>query len=411
MFRTLEKWFAVAMLFYTTGALLQIVTPRLSRYSGLGPNAAAFAIQAIVYAGAFYFIGVRRRSVLEAAWNAKWILALLLIAFASAAWSQDSMLTLRRAVVLFATTAFAVYFATRFDVSDQLRLLAWTCGLVVCASFLCGIFLPQYGIDHARHYGDWQGAFHQKNMLARAMVLAVLVFLFARFRSANFLRWLGLGGALTLLALSRSVTGMVVLPAILALWPLYRLLRTKFTFAAPTITAIFLGAATIGAIAYRALPTLLEFVNRNEGLTGRIDLWDAVWLSISKQPVLGYGFDAFWRGLEGESANVLLSIGWTPQYAHNGFLDLVLGLGFAGLTVFAVGYLTLCRRAFTLIATEPGPDTGWICAYLVFMLLYNITEGPVISQNNITWVLYVVTAVSIALHLPAPQKVEVKVIS
>jgi exopolysaccharide production protein ExoQ len=411
MFKFLEKPFVVAMLFYTTGALLQILTPRLSGYSGLGPNAVAFAIQGVVYACVFCFIGTRWRRVLQSAWKVKWILALLLIASASIGWSQDSTLTLRRVVVLFATTAFGVYFATRFDVSDQLRLLAWTCGLVVCASFLCGFLLPQYGIDQGLHYGDWQGAFHQKNMLARAMVLAILVFLFARFRSGNALRWVGLGGALTLLVLSRSVTGLFVLAAILALWPLYRVFRTRFTVAAPTIIVTVMAAVTVSALAYVELPTLLEMLNRNEGLTGRVDLWNAVWLSISKQPLLGYGFDAFWQGIEGESANIVLAIGWVPAYAHNGFLDLVLGMGMTGLAVFAFGYFTLCRRAFHFLTNTQGPDAVWLCAYLAFMALYNITEGPVISQNNITWVLYVATAVSLAITWPAGEKQEEEVAS
>jgi O-antigen ligase len=406
MSKILEKTFTVAMLFYTTGAFLPFLTARLSGYSGLGPNAVVFAIQGMFYAIAFCFIAARWQIVFQGAWNAKWILALLMIAFVSTAWSQDPMITLRRAAVLCATTAFGIYFATRFDVPDQLRLLAWTCGLVICASFLCAIFLPQYGIDHTFHYGDWQGAFYQKNMLARAMVLATLVFLFVRFQSGNALRWIGLAGSLTLLGLSRSVSGIIVFGIILVSWPLYSLFRTKFTFAVPVITVIFTVLAASAAIAYQALPTLLEMMNRDEGLTGRIDLWDAVWLSISRRPWLGYGFDAFWQGMQGESANILTAIGWTPAYAHNGFLDLVLGLGFIGLAVFAIGYLALWRRALTLVSKVPGPSATWLCMYLAFMLFYNLTEGPVVSQNNITWVLYVATAVSLALYLPVKHVAE-----
>jgi exopolysaccharide production protein ExoQ len=411
MSKILEKTFTVAMLFYTTGAFLPFLTARLSEYSGLGPNAVVFAIQGMFYAVVFCLIAVRWRSVYQGAWNAKWILALLMIAFASTAWSQDPMFTLRRAAVLCATTAFGIYFATRFDVTDQLRLLAWTCGLVVCASFLCAIFLPQYGIDHTVHYGDWQGAFYQKNMLARAMVLATLVFLFVRFRSGNTLRWIGIAGSLTLLVLSQSITGIIVFAIILASWPLYRLFRTKFTFAVPVTAVVFTVLAAVAAFVYTALPTLLEMLNRNEGLTGRIDLWNAVWLSISRKPWLGYGFDAFWQGMQGESANVLLAVGWTPAYAHNGFLDLVLDLGFIGLAVFAFGYLTLWRRAFTFVTRDAGPTAAWLCMYLAFMLFYNITEGPVVSQNNITWVLYVATAVSLVLYLPVKRVAEEEVAS
>jgi exopolysaccharide production protein ExoQ len=409
--KILDKAFTVAMLFYTTGAFLPFLTPRLSRYSGLGSAQVEFAIQGLFYAVAFCFIALRWRSVFEGAWNAKWILALLTVAFVSTGWSQDPMITLRRAAVLFATTAFGVYFATRFDIPEQLQLLSLTCGLVICASFLCVIFFPQYGIDHTFHYGDWQGAYHQKNMLARAMVLATLVFLFVRFRSGNTLRWIGIAGSLTLLVLSRSVTGMLVFAVILASWPLYKLFRTKFTFAAPVIAMVFTITAGVAALAYQALPTLLELMNRDEGLTGRVDLWNAVWLSISRKPWLGYGFNAFWQGMQGESANVMLAVGWSPAYAHNGFLDLVLDMGFVGLAIFTFGYLTLWHRAARFFSRDAGPSAAWLCIYLAFMLFNNITEGPVVYQNNITWVLYVATAVSLALYVPVIGPLKEEVIS
>jgi O-antigen ligase len=411
MYRTFEKAFTIAMLFYLTGAFMPVVTDRLSGFSGFGASGTEFLIQAAFYSVALCFIGMNWRSVAEGAWSAKWILALLVVAFASTAWSEDPSITLRRAVVLCATTAFGIYFAKRYSVAEQLVLLAWTCALVICASFVCSMFLPQYGIDHTFHPGDWQGAFHQKNMLARAMVLACLVFLFARFKSGNVLRWVGIGGSIALLCLSRSVTGVVVFAVILGLWPLYRLLRTRFTFAVPVVATagtVLLGAAVY---AYRSLPALLEVINRNQGLSGRISLWNAVWFSISRQPWLGYGFDAFWQGMHGESANVLLAVGWSPEYAHNGFLDLILEMGFVGLAVFAVGYFALWRRALIVVSRDSSPGATWLCMYLAFMLFYNLTEGPVVAQNNITWVLYVATAVSLAFYMPVKRVAEDQVTS
>ena len=199
MLKLFEKTITVAMLFYTTGAFLPFLTPRLSAYSGLSSHAIEFAIQSMFYLAAFCFIGLNWQSVLRSAWNTKWILALLLVALLSSAWSQDPTLTLRRAMVLCATTIFGIYFATRFEVPDQLRLLAWTFGLVVFLSFLSVIFLPHHGIDRNIHPGDWQGAFFQKNLLARAMVLSTFVFLFVKFRSGGVLRWIGILGSLTLL--------------------------------------------------------------------------------------------------------------------------------------------------------------------------------------------------------------------
>lgn len=406
MLRTIEKAFTVAMLFYTTGAALTFVIARVHGYSGMGASQVELLIQSAFYGVPLCFIALRWREVASAAWRAKWILALLAVTMASTAWSQDPSITLRRSLVLCATTLFGIYFATRFDPSEQLRLLAWMCALVICASILLVIFVPRFGLDQTLHAGDWQGAFNQKNMLARAMVLSVFVFFFVRFRPGNPFRWIGLTASMVLLVLSRSVTGVVVCAAILATLPLYRLFRTSFSFAAPVFLALFGVTTAGGALAYVTLPTLLQFVHRDATLTGRLELWNAVLLAISKRPWLGYGFSAFWQGLTGESANVLLTVRWLPGYAHNGFLDLVLDTGLVGLAVFVAGYLAFWRRAIALVARSSSRFALWTCAYLTFVFFYNLTEGPALSQNNISWVLYVCTAVNIALSLRAEAGTE-----
>src|SRR5712692_1869942 len=46
-------------------------------------------------------------------------------AFASAFWSQDPPLTIRRSIALALTLVFGVYLASRFSPKQQFRLLAW----------------------------------------------------------------------------------------------------------------------------------------------------------------------------------------------------------------------------------------------------------------------------------------------
>jgi len=401
MFKTLEKAFTVAMLLYTTGTIVPILLATHYPFTEMFGSRFLLAIQTGFYMGLFCLIAIQWRSFLRSAWNVKWLLALLAVAFISASWSQDPYFTLRRAIVLSGTTAFGIYLGSRFDIPEQLRLLTWTFVIVICASFLYVLLRPQHGIDYLYHYGDWQGVFSQKNILGRAMVLATFVFLFARFRVGSPVRWIGIAGSVTLLILSQSATGIIVLAVILASWPVYRLFRTRFTFAIPIAAAIFTILAASAAFAYEAMPTLLEMMNRNEGLSGRIDLWDAVWLSISRRPWLGYGFDAFWQGMQGESASVVQAVGWVPAHAHNGFLELLLETGILGLAVFAVGYFLLWHRALLLVTRVGGHIPLWLCTYLLFMLIYNFTENAIIVTNSIFWVLYTSTAVSSYSDLPA----------
>ena len=60
------------------------------------------------------------------------------------------------------------------------------------------------------------------------------------------------------------------------------------------------------------------------------DIWSLVLGSIAKRPLLGYGYYAFWQGLKGESANVIVGAHWVFGYAHNGILEIWLQLGLVG---------------------------------------------------------------------------------
>jgi O-antigen ligase len=386
------------MLFYTTAAFSTLIagnTDPLSRPEG---NAVFIGIQVGLYSVACFFIVTRWQPFLQGALAIKWIAPLLLLALASSIWSQDPALTLRRSILLVATTAFGVYFATRFEPSEQLRLLAWTLGITVCLSLLAGILIREYGVDASRHSGDWQGVFSQKNGLARAMVLSVLVFLFARKGFNRWLRWLGLSASLGLLFLSHSLSGAMILVLMLGAIPLVRFLRTRVTFAIPvglSLCAVFL--ALIHFLT-PSIPALLEFANRDSTLTGRTELWSALLPSAAKRPLLGYGFDAFWLGMKCESANILLTVGWPATHAHNGFLDLWLDLGGIGVALFLAAYLLLWRRAVRVLRSSPGPTAVWLCIYLIFMLLYNLPESALLRENTIFWVLYTATAVNLYLY-------------
>jgi O-antigen ligase len=400
MLKQLEKIFTVAMLFYATRAILPFITGYADDLARAEGSQLAFTVQTAFYLVAFCFIALHWRTFMRGAWNAKWILLLVLVAFASTMWSQHPAFTLRRSAVMLATTAFGVYFGSRFTVPQQLRLLGWTCALIIFSSFFMALFLPQYGVDHFAA-GAWLGAFPRKNLLARAMVFSVLVFYFARPPAAWWVRWVGIAGAVCLLALSKSATGIVVLVVIVATLPLYRVVRSKFTFAIPVSIVIGLAAAGLGVLLYMILPSLLAVLQRDSTLTGRTELWNAILFSIARRPWLGYGFNAFWMA-EGESSMVLQQVDWLVRDAHNGFLGVTLDVGLLGLSILLAGYLVFWRRALGLVRKTTGVVPIWLCTYLAFMLVYNLTETAILVQNNIFWILYVSTAVCVSLYAPVP---------
>src|ERR1019366_5180960 len=92
----IEKIFTIAMLFYTTMALAHFIGGGSGDNMRTDGNLLAFTIQAALYLMAFLFIALRWRMALRGAWNAKWILLLVLVAVASTVWSQHPLFPLRR---------------------------------------------------------------------------------------------------------------------------------------------------------------------------------------------------------------------------------------------------------------------------------------------------------------------------
>ena len=399
MLKQFEKLFAVAMLLYCTLGLLPAITGDPSDSAHADGNPLALAVQTAFYLVAFCLISIHWRTVVRGAWKAKWILLLVFVAVVSTVWSQSPLFTFRRSAVMLATTVFGIYFGSRFTVPEQLRLLGWTCALIVFSTYFIAILLPHYGVEHLDSPGAWRGAFLQKNALARAMVLSMFVFYFARPPAGRWLRWVGIAAALCLLVLSKSATGIVVLSVMVAILPLYRLLRTKFTFAIPVFIVLGVVAVGSGFLFYMILPALLGMLHKDLTLTGRTEVWHALLLPVANHPWLGYGFDTFWTAA-GESATVAQEVSWGVAGGHNGLLDVALDLGILGLSVFVAGYVVICRRALRLVRKATGTVPLWLCTYLVFALLYSLSESTVFRLSSIFWILYTSTAVCVSLYVP-----------
>ena len=120
---------------------------------------------------------------------------------------------------------------------------------------------------------------------------------------------------------------------------------------------------------------LLNLVGADHALTGRAGIWSAVVSAIGVHRWLGYGFDAFWRGAVGPSLDVWRSSGVRTPHSHNGYLDLLLGLGMIGLAVFLVAVALVLRRAIEALRVGVGSARTFPFLFLALFLLYNITES------------------------------------
>lgn len=323
-----------------------------------------------------------------------WVLLGLILV--SVSWSAAPEATLIRSLSLMVTTIFGAYFAARYSLNEQLKLLAWALGLGVLFSFVFTLAFPQYGINHGLHEGAWQGIYLHKNHLGRHMAISVLVFLLLVMSSRRRHRWLlwaGFGLSVSLLLLSASKTAVVIFLIPMILLPLYSALRWSYGWMVPFLIAVVLVGGSVATLLAYSAETILNAMGRDITLTGRTDLWAALFDKAWQRPWFGYGYGGFWLNWQGESADIWLATGWYPPHAHNGLLEIWLALGLVGLLVFIVVFLMAVLRALVWVRSTKSATGFWPLVFLTLIFLVNLTEST-FDSRTLFWVLYVATILS-----------------
>ena len=226
-----------------------------------------------------------------------------------------------------------------------------------------------------------------------ALVFALLP---VRDLKGKTVKWPFLVFSLVALLLSRSETSLAAIVIIAALFPLIKSIRAPKLLRGFTY-CFYMGGATASAmwLSGGKIKALLGAMGRDSTLNGHTELWGIILEFIRRRPLLGYGYSAFWAG---NVDYIQHEAGWLALQSHNGYLDLMLGLGFLGFLIFLAGFLQAVRNSVARIRNETGSLAFWPLFFLIVMLFSNLFESPVLDNNSIIWLLYVCTAIS--LHVP-----------
>jgi len=343
----------------------------------------------------------RRRRELRGLLAASWPLLLpVLFAALSPLWSLSPQESLRAALVLEAATAFGLWLALRFDLSEQHALVAFVLALIVAGSALAALFAPSFGVMHAVHVGAWQGLLLHKNALARVLALAVLACGLLAWARPRTRVWAGATVvlALAMFAPTRSVGGLAAL--VLASIPV-GLVAALRRLAAParlrTACYVCVGLAVLGTLAFTSAGWWLPWLGRDITLTRRTEIWQLVIPAIGAHPWIGHGAGAFWHGSDA-SREISRTLRFDPGSAHNGFLDLALDLGVVGLVALAIPFALALVRAVRLALTTPGAGALWPLAFLSWFVTSNLAEGALLRRGPLSWAVFVATGATLALR-------------
>ncbi len=325
-----------------------------------------------------------------------WLVMALVIA--SVLWSSAPHITMRRSVALLGTTLIGVYISTRYTMKQQLYLLCWTWGLAAVVSLIFAIGLPKYGVmPRGTYAGVWRGVFIHKNILGRAMAWGVAVFTLLALRGGR--KWMialpMIALCMLLAVMANSSTALGIMLLMLVLIPIYWGLRLHSSLLVIVSAFVCIVAGWIGMYVVDNTATLLEAMNKDATLTGRLDMWPFVWEKVQERFWLGYGYEGFWRGWDSPGAYVWRAVGWTPPHAHNGFLEMMLIFGVVGTSIYWFGFLRSFIRSMRLVRITRGSEFLVPIMFLSYTLSSSFTEtGGILDYNNVYWVMYTMTVLS-----------------
>ncbi len=374
---------------------------------GNGPDqqpimqAAWFAIYACVL-----LVATRRQVFLRAiALENVALLLPVICATVSVVWSDAPSLTTRRVIALALSTAFGLALSRLMTLRELFDAVCWVLGALLLLSLVVSLLDPSYGIDYLRG-GAWQGVFATKNELGRAAALGVGLWTLRSITLGSVSRNVGMVVlSLYLLERSNSRTSFAVAAAAALLALLMPMLRAQWTLAVAGLMFAAGSALAFGFWLVTHQETVLSTFNATPTLTGRTQIWSAVWEMIRKRPLFGYGYDAFWRGMNGPSAQVWSAVGSTPPTAHNGLLDVWLAVGFVGVAAVSIALISSFRLAWRLVRNSGSPLNGWPIFFLAFLVLSNLTESNLLTRNSIYWILLVAVSAQARRYAPARESV------
>jgi exopolysaccharide production protein ExoQ len=416
MNRKLYQVAVVALMLTQMGVVMGLASPNLSD-TDLGVVSDQDHLPVIITTAFSYLFVLGRlfvapRRFVAAISNIGLLIPLMAYTVLSAMWSSAPDLTMRRSFFFLLSTLIAFILATDFDLLELMQLFA-VASLIHMSICIMLLAVAPHMVYSPSDAHSLKGLTTHKNFFGLEIGMATLALFLVPLPRLQKLRIpLGLI-AFTLLYLSHSAGSLVATVLALVTVPLQLILSLPGKQRVPVV--LTMGVVLIGSGYWildhvSLLPALL---GKDSTLTGRTELWSLIVIAIKVHPLLGYGFDSFWQGLQGDSLTIIRSVGWLVPTAHNGYLDLLLSTGWIGVFLFVpfcVQTINRCLRfAAERAVSMPLSIRFFPFALLVFLLVYNLNESALLTRSGMPFMLWVAVSTSIGLRLnPAKDQLRIQ---
>jgi exopolysaccharide production protein ExoQ len=338
---------------------------------------------------------LRARAILNVLLRYPALVLLVLWIWLSVLWSVDPALSARRALSFTANTIIACFVVSFFRPKEIVRTLTFAVMGLVGLSLVFAAVLPD--LAFMPDSGEFRGVFTHKNVMGAllgiaAMLLAVCgrVGLISPLATA--------GGLATIVALvipTGSATAMMLVALVAVLHVPIAIAGMPGRLATVGMAFLILCGLALALPLLFGRNRIFMAIGRDPTLTGRTELWAFVQGMIDQRPLHGYGYQAFFD-LRGVHEHVLGLVGWDAPNAHNGYLEVWLGLGLVGLMLTIVFLLRGFMRAVRALIDDPKSVPACFAFFCLGVYLFrNFTESDLLDQSGLSWILAVLAVLMV----------------
>lgn len=326
------------------------------------------------------------------AWPAAIALVLLVgLTFASKYWSIDYETTSRRVLAVALTGLFALYLGAVFRGPHLPRMLMQATLIMALGSLVMVFAFPSIGVHQLDNAGLWRGLWYEKNQMGAVMVIGATASAacLASPDPRRLVPAIALALSSGLVLATQSKTSLLCLGLGLSMvGGFWTLRRGGAAFAVVAIWAAVVVAGLGIWIWDTHSVAVLEALGKDPSLTGRTDIWASLMRKVADRPWTGYGYGAFWGKDSAPADWVRKETQWPVPSAHNGWIDLLVQLGWPGAVL--VGTLMALTTLITLIrSTVAGVREGWwALGFLAAFIALSLSESILLTHQSLPWVLF-----------------------
>lgn len=316
------------------------------------------------------------------------LLLFFILILASTLWSTFPDKVLNNVVHYAGTTMVALAAALRYRHDPWLfpKHVGYVLGANMAIQLAAIVIMPEYTIDWENR---WHGLAPHPNpfgAMAFTTLWANATALIYRKNEKRTLHFIFAAMAVLAMVGADSVTSMITSIVAIFLLVMIKKLNAQgvgLKFYSSVLVIIFFMAMVISMVGVAFdLSGLFALFGRDTNLTGRTSIWEVALKAITERPWLGWSFND-------HADQVRQGLGFLSF--HNGYLDLAVSGGLAGIVVLLLMLATWVRdfakssRIGNIIAPYSAP-------FVIGYLIHNITEASLVSPRGQMWQIFMVLA-------------------